>query len=247
MCTLIALWRSVPGYDVVVGMNRDESAVRPSDPPALLETEPVIVAPRDRQAGGTWIGASASGLVVALSNRRGRTSTTARSRGQLVLDSLRQASVPAVEVWLQRDVREHEYNFWNLFVASRRELRFFRYEGELSMMRGHEGLNILTNAGGNVVTDPKVPVIQGLLAKASIGSIDDAVRALQATLRTHASGPGGVGICVHAAGGGTVSSTILAISNADPGENVLLYADGQPCTTPFRDYRETIRRLPSPD
>src|SRR6266704_2989194 len=114
MCTLIALWRSVPGYDVVVGMNRDESAVRPSDPPALLETEPVIVAPRDRQAGGTWIGASASGLVV-----------------------------------------------------------------------------VLTNAGGNVVTDPKVPVIQGLLAKASIGSIDDAVRALQATLRTHASGPGG--------------------------------------------------------
>ena len=53
-------------------------------------------------------------------------------------------------------------------------------------------------------------------------------------------------ICVHAAGGGTVSSTILALSNADPGENVLLYADGQPCSTPYRDYREAIRRLPSP-
>src|SRR5438093_5853124 len=246
MCTLIGLWRSVPGYDLVVGMNRDEASSRPSDPPFVWDGTPVLVAPRDRQASGTWLGASGTGLVVALSNRRGKTSKTARSRGQLVLDVLRQASVAGADVFLQREVRDHEYNFWNLFVASRRELRFFRYEGELSMMRGHEGLNILTNAGGNVVTDSKVPVIQGLLAKASIGSIDDAVRALQATLRTHASGPGGVGICVHAAGGGTVSSTILALSNADPGENVLLYADGQPCSTPYRDYREVIRRLPSP-
>ena len=89
MCTLIGLWRSVPGYDVVVGMNRDESPGRPSDPPSVWEGTPVLVAPRDRLAGGTWIGASGTGLVVGLSNRRGRTSKTARSRGQLVLDALR--------------------------------------------------------------------------------------------------------------------------------------------------------------
>lgn len=247
MCTLISLWRSVPGYDVVVGMNRDESAMRPADPPSVIETNPVVVAPRDRQAGGTWIGASGTGLVVALSNRRARNVPNARSRGLLVLDALRQASVPAVDILLQRDVQEHAYNFWNLFVASRREVRFFRYDGQISMSRGHEGLNILTNEGGNVATDPKVQFIQGLLAKASTRSVEDAVRALQATLRTHASGVGGVSICVHAPGGGTVSSTILALSNADPGENVLLYADGQPCSTPYRDYQEIIRRLPSPD
>ncbi len=247
MCTLIAFWRSVPGYDLVIGMNRDESAMRPADPPRVLEGSPVIVAPRDRKAGGTWLGASGTGLVVALSNRRGRASTTARSRGQLVLDALRQSSVPAVDVLLQREVRDHEYNFWNLFVASRKELRFFRYEGDLSMGRGHEGLNVLTNAGGNTATDPKVQMVQGLLTKTSTGSIEAVIHALQSALRTHASGAGGVSLCVHAAGGGTVSSTILALSNADPGENVLLYADGQPCATPYRDYHEVIRRLPSPD
>ena len=47
MCTLIALWRSVAGYDLMVGMNRDESANRPSDPPSLLEGDPVIVAFND--------------------------------------------------------------------------------------------------------------------------------------------------------------------------------------------------------
>src|SRR5712691_2212357 len=104
MCTLIAFWRSVSGYDVVIGMNRDESAMRPSDPPSILEGTPVIVAPRDRQPGGTWLGASGTWVVVALSNRRGRTSTTARSRGHLVREALRQPSVPGIDVFLQQAV-----------------------------------------------------------------------------------------------------------------------------------------------
>src|SRR5207253_3465881 len=187
-------------------------------PPAILEGTPTIVAPRDRQAGGTWLGASDTGLLVALSNRRGRTSPSARSRGQLVLDALRQPSVSGVDVFLQREIREHEYNDWNLLAASGKELRFFRYEGELARNRGHEGLNVLTNEGGNVATDPKVQFIQGILAKVSLDS-EEVVRSLQRTLRTHAAGPGGIGLCVHGPGGGTVSSTILALSNADPGEN----------------------------
>src|SRR5438552_1459862 len=247
MCTLIGLWRSVPGYDLVVGMNRDEASSRPSDPPFVWDGTPVPIAPRDRQASGTWLGASGTGLVVALSNRRGRTSPSARSRGQLVLDALRQPSVSGVDVFVQREIRQHEYNYWNLLAASRKELRFFRYDGELAMNRGHEGLNVLTNEGGNVATDPKVQFIQGLLAKTPSRSVDEVIRALQGALRTHASGAGGVGLCVHFAGGGTVSRTRMALSNADPGENVLLYADGSPCTTPYRDYRKVIRQLPSPD
>src|SRR5881296_60180 len=195
MCTLIAFWRSVPGYDIVLGMNRDESSMRPADPPAVLDGTPMIVAPRDRKAGGTWLGASGAGLVVALSNRRGRTSPIARSRGQLVLEALRHPSVAGVDVFLQREVREHEYNYWNLLAASRKELRFFRYERELAMNRGHEGLNVLTNEGGNVATDPKVQFIQGLLAKTPSRSIDEVIRSLQGALRTHASGarPGASG------------------------------------------------------
>jgi uncharacterized protein with NRDE domain len=245
MCTLICLWRSVSGFDIVVGMNRDESMTRPSDPPAVLPGTPLIVAPRDRQAGGTWIGASGTGLVVALSNRRGRAASSARSRGQLVLDGLRQPSVAAVDVFLQRTVREHEYNFWNLFAASRTELGFFRYDGEVSMSRGQPGVNVLTNEGGNVESDPKVQLVQGLLAKVP-QTAEDVVLSLQSALRAHASGTGGVGLCIHGAKGGTVSSTILALSDTDPGENILLYADGPPCTTPYRDYGDAIRRLPMP-
>ncbi len=246
MCTLILLWRAVDNYDIVLGMNRDESAMRPSEPPTFVDGSPATVAPHDRQAGGSWIAAGGNGLVMALSNRRGRTSTTARSRGLLLLDALKSPTIPAADILLQRETEAHEYNFFNLLAATRRELRFFRYDGQISVTRGHEGLNVLTNEGGNVTGDPKLEAVQNLVAKSPIRTVQDCVRTLQATLRTHASA-GGVSLCNHAMGGGTVSSTILALSNADPGENVLLYADGAPCQTPYRDYHEVIRRLPSPD
>src|SRR2546422_9582834 len=110
MCTLIAFWRSIPGYDIVLGMNRDESSMRPADPPAVLDGTPIIGAPRDRQAGGTWLGASGTGLVVALSNRRGRTSPSAPARGELVLDALRQPSGSGVAVLVHDEGRQHDDN-----------------------------------------------------------------------------------------------------------------------------------------
>ncbi len=246
MCTLILFWRAVDHYDIVLGMNRDESAMRPSEPPVFVDGSPAIVAPHDRQAGGTWLGASANGIVMALSNRRSRNSTTARSRGLLLLDALTSPTIAAADILLQRETQAHEYNLFNLLAVDRREVRFFRYDGQVSVSRGHEGLNVLSNEGGNVVGDPKLELVQNLLSKAPTRTVPDVVHTLQTTLRTHTVG-GGVSVCKHAMGGGTVSSTILALSNADPGENVLLYADGAPCQTPYRDYHEAIRRLPSPE
>src|SRR3989442_15906406 len=110
MCTLIAFWRSVPGYGIVIGMNRDESSMRPADPPAVLDGTPMIVAPRDRQAGGTWLGGGGTGPAVGLSDRRGGTLPSARSRGELVLAALRQPNASGVEVFLQREDRGTENN-----------------------------------------------------------------------------------------------------------------------------------------
>jgi len=243
MCTLIAFWRAVPGYDVVLGMNRDESAARPADPPSFLEGDPPVVAPRDLKAGGTWIGVNGKGLCIALSNRRGRNSETARSRGRLVLDVLRAPTVAAVDILLQNEVRDHEYNYWNLMAMSRPELRFFHYDGRLSTSRGREGLNVLTNEGANLSSDPKVQTIKRLAPGGPPRSIEDAIGGLQAVLRTHDSDRDRASLCVHTVFGGTVSSTIFALSNADPQENVLLYAPGPPCTTAYRAYDEAIRRL----
>src|SRR5438445_13541677 len=125
MCTLIGIWKSVPGYDLVIGMNRDESASRAADPPSVIEGTPVIVAPRNRKAGGTWIGTSGTGLVVGLSNRRGRACASARSRGHLVRDGLRQPYVGGANEFLHREVSEHGYKSYNRSVHSTQERPFF--------------------------------------------------------------------------------------------------------------------------
>lgn len=243
MCTLIAFWRTVPGFDLVLGMNRDESAVRPAEPPAFLGGEPAVVAPRDLRAGGTWLGVNGAGLAIALSNRRGRTSQTAKSRGQLVLEALREKNVRGVGVYLERTVRDHEYNFWNLMAMTRDDLRFFHYDGRIASSRGHEGVNVLTNDGANAAADPKVLLVGALIPKTPPGSLEGAIRLLQTALRTHAPAGGGPSLCLHFAGGGTVSSTILALSNASAEENILLYADGAPCSNPYRDLNGLVRRL----
>ena len=242
MCTLIGLHRTVPGFGLVIGMNRDEDRLRPAEPPQMLPGPPPLVAPRDARAGGTWIGVNEAGLIAALSNRRGKSSTTARSRGLLMLDVLKQANARAAEITLEREVAAHEYNFFNLFAATREEIRFFSYDGQLHMARGREGLNVLTNAGGNPEGDPKVATIRSLAGDGKLPTGEKAIRWLESTLRHH-GGEGSAPLCIHFPGGGTVSSTILALDNADPAQHVLLYANGSPCENPYRDYSALLRQL----
>ncbi len=242
MCTLIALYRAVPGYDLVVGMNRDEDRLRPSEPPQALPGPPALVAPRDAKAGGTWIGVNEEGLLAALSDRRGKQSATARSRGLLMLEVLKEASVRRVEIVVEKEVAKDEYNFFNVLAATREEMRFVGYDGQVRTVRGHDGLNVLTNAGGNVEGDEKVATVRGLLGATRFPDGGAAIRWLQGSLRHH-GGAGTASLCTHADGGGTVSSTILALHNADPGQHVLLYANGSPCQTPYRDFSAILQRL----
>lgn len=242
MCTLIALHRAVPGYDLVIGMNRDEDRLRPAEPPQLLPGPPPFVAPRDAKAGGTWLGVNEPGLFAGLSNRRGKQSTSAKSRGLLVLEVLKAPHTRASQITIEREVSRSEYSFFNLVAATREEMRFFSYDGALHMTRGHEGLNVMTNAGGNVEGDEKVTTIRSLAGPSNWDGGEAAVRWLEATLRHH-GGAGTAALCVHFPGGGTVSSTILALHNSNSDEHVLLHSGGSPCENPYREYSHLLRAL----
>ena len=242
MCTLIGLYRAVPGYDLVIGMNRDEDRLRPAEPPQLLPGPPPVVAPRDAKAGGTWLGVNEPGLFAGLSNRRGKQSTSAKSRGLLVMELLKAPNVRAAQITIEREISRSEYNFFNLVAATREEMRFFSYDGPLHTTRGHEGLNVMTNAGGNVEGDEKVATIRKLAGPSKWDSGEATVRWLESTLRHH-GGSGSAALCVHFQGGGTVSSTILALHNSNPDEHVLLHAGGSPCENPYREYSHLLRAL----
>jgi uncharacterized protein with NRDE domain len=89
MCILIAAWRHHPRYDLVVAANRDEFHTRPARAAAAWPELPRLVAGRDLEAGGTWLGVSADGRFAAVTNvRHPARASGARSRGLLVSDYL---------------------------------------------------------------------------------------------------------------------------------------------------------------
>lgn len=85
MCLILLAWR-VPGRDaLVVAANRDEFHARPAAPAAFWDDQPTILAGRDLEARGTWMGISRGGKFAAVTNYRGGTEPrAAHSRGALV-------------------------------------------------------------------------------------------------------------------------------------------------------------------
>lgn len=93
MCTLTVLREP---SRLLVTMNRDDLAARPEAAPELWpNADPAFVAPRDLQAGGTWIGVNAPGVVACLLNRYDAAPTGHVSRGSIVLHAMQHNSVPA--------------------------------------------------------------------------------------------------------------------------------------------------------
>ena len=69
MCTLVFAWQVFTDAPVVAAANRDELLERPSTSPEVVDESPRVLAPRDEEAGGTWIGYNEHGVFVAITNR----------------------------------------------------------------------------------------------------------------------------------------------------------------------------------
>ncbi len=95
MCVIAWAWQAHPHYPLVVLANRDERHARASAPLGWWEGgAPNILAGRDLEAGGTWLGVTRSGRFAALTNRRGVKPAGAASRGELTTQFL-VAATPA--------------------------------------------------------------------------------------------------------------------------------------------------------
>ncbi len=90
MCLLVAAWRVHPRYRLVVAANRDEFHARPAEPLNYWRTPGRLLAGRDVQAGGTWLGANPARGFGVITNYRemARPRPGAPSRGQLIVNYL---------------------------------------------------------------------------------------------------------------------------------------------------------------
>lgn len=123
MCLILVAWRVHPDYPLVVAANRDEFFLRPTAPAAFWQDAPQVLAGRDLDAGGTWMGLTRRGRFAALTNFRdpAQTRQDAPSRGKLVADFLSGEGAP--EAYLARIAEEaRRCNGFNLLAGDRETL-----------------------------------------------------------------------------------------------------------------------------
>src|SRR3954470_10895816 len=95
MCLILAAWKVSSLPALVVAANRDEFHARPAAAARFWEDRPAILAGRDLEARGTWMGVSRAGRSAPVTNYRGaREPRAAESRGALVTRFLDGAQSP---------------------------------------------------------------------------------------------------------------------------------------------------------
>ncbi len=130
MCLILFSYRHHRDFPFILAANRDEFHNRPTAPLHFWEDAPSLLAGRDLQEGGTWMGISRSGRFAALTNYRDPASLRpgAASRGRLVTDFLNgeDAARPFLER-LQKTARA--YNGFNLLVMDQTGLYHYSNRG----------------------------------------------------------------------------------------------------------------------
>lgn len=226
MCLILVAWRSHPQYPLVVAANRDEFFTRRTASADFWPDQPQILAGRDLEGGGTWMGVTRAGRFAALTNYRDPAAQRpdAPSRGALVADFL--AGDANIDAYLdQIQPRAASYNGFNLLLGERDRLVWFSNVagGRVELASGVYGVS-------NHLLDspwPKVGAGKTALA-AAMGALPDSAPLFE-LLRDDSVHPDaalprtGVSIewerllssaFVRAPGYGTRSSTVLTIGTA---------------------------------
>ena len=145
MCLILFAWQAHSRYSLIVAANRDEFHQRPSTAAEFWADHPQILAGRDLQAGGTWLGITRSGRFAAITNYREPLVpelSLERSRGQLVRDYLNddEAPLPYARELLSRG---SAYRGFNLLLGTHDSLAWVsnRSDEALSVNAGSHGLS----------------------------------------------------------------------------------------------------------
>lgn len=240
MCSLIVLRGLDAEYPVLVAANRDEVRSRKASPPGLYVGERRrMLCPRDRRAGGTWLGVGDQGMLAGLTNLRdGPTPAGAPTRGRLPLLALDQDDVATAVERVREEVAARAYAGFQLVLADA------------------EHLVVLVHAGGRlervdlddvcVVSNEHRPGelwLEGLEAARAPGlDVPERLERLRPLLLDR-GGEGRHPVLKKGEHYGTVSSSLVAVPAADPTRLVWLYANGPPDEVGYRNYGNLGKRL----
>lgn len=239
MCTITLAWQAFADSPVIVVANRDEYLDRPSEPPTQREWEKAVIAPKDSEASGTWIGYNEDGVLVALTNRWIEGDIDGdRSRGLLVRDALKRESAEEAARYVERDLDERTYDGFNLIAVDATAALLVEFDGVRRVRNLEPGVQVIVNVGANSTYDiPATRESDGRKQAENANKLQEALTPepgetgnqwadrARKTIADHE-----YGVCLHGEVYGTRSSSVIRMGT----ERITYqYADGPPCETEF--------------
>lgn len=241
MCTLIVSFREHDPFPFIVAANRDEALTRPASGPARWKGLP-FVAPRDEQAGGTWLGLTTSGMFVGVTNRFLAPRHPEReSRGVLVVEALQAKSARALHAELA-SLSAERFNAFHLLYVDATDAFVTWSDGEVVRQQTlAPGLHIVTERSLGGDDRARTAFIERRWPGDGAAPTAEQLQRLLATTRP--DDPMG-GVCVEAPewNYGTRSSLVLFRARALEASR-LYWADGRPDRAPFIERPDLVAAL----
>lgn len=127
MCLILFAYQVHKNYPLIVAANRDEFFARPTAPAHFWDDAPHILAGRDLEKLGTWMGVTKTGRFAAVTNYRSPEEmnvTGKRSRGELVKNAL---DFDGDIYSFMKDLEKTKdfYPGYNLLVGNYKQLYYF--------------------------------------------------------------------------------------------------------------------------
>ncbi len=126
MCLLLIAYNTNPQYPLIIAANRDEFYHRPTEEAHFWKEPPDLLAGKDKEAGGTWLGITRSGRFAAITNYRDMKSIkeNAPSRGALTLNFLA-SDISPFKYGYALSENADKYNGYNLIFSDMETLFYF--------------------------------------------------------------------------------------------------------------------------
>jgi uncharacterized protein with NRDE domain len=144
MCLIVVGMGLRPDVPLMLAANRDEFFARPTQAADFWPDASQVLAGRDLEQGGTWLGLTRGGSIAALTNYRegGQPRIGTHSRGWLVRDFLVSGAEPGAYLRQVRDSSQRYDGFSLLFGNSRAMYCYSNRGGEpMPLSPGVHGLS----------------------------------------------------------------------------------------------------------
>ncbi|MEB1806765.1 MAG: NRDE family protein [Bacillaceae bacterium] len=145
MCLINFAYKSHDQYDLILAANRDEFFIRPTAKADYWKEVPGLIAGKDLEQGGTWLGVTTEGRFAALTNyREVREKKDEKSRGELVLNFLKSDLSTGDYLNMIRD-RRNDYLGFNLLCGTVDDL-FYYSNRQNTIDKIEPGIHSVSNA-----------------------------------------------------------------------------------------------------